>query len=387
MQRLIFHPLVFCFIFCQITWAQTIPFNSDQWEIDARGSIIDGYEGEMNALLLQGGTATLKGASLKNGIIEFDIYLSERRSFPAVHFRVADKANFEEFYLRPHQSGNPDAMQYMPVFNDTYPWQLYHDQGGAVQDGRVTWRMRGSEGYNSIYTYPFDRWLHVKLVISGKRADVYFDHEEEPTLQIRELKRDIVAGGVSLRAANSPAYFANFSMQEMERPPMSSLKPSTAEIPANLITQWEISPPFKEEVLEGKYELEKDFVKNQTWQTLESESSGLCNLGRVTKQEDFDENTVLSKINIQSSNGEPKRIDFGYSDRVRVYCNGQLLYSGNNGFRTRDYRFLGTIGYFDSVYLPLKKGSNEIILAVSESFGGWGVQAKLENMNGISITK
>jgi len=52
---------------------------------------------------------------------------------------------------------------------------------------------------------------------------------------------------------------------------------------------------------------------------------------------------------------------------------------------SRDYRFLGTIGFFDQLFLPLKKGSNELWFVVSENFGGWGVKAKLENMDKISL--
>ena len=70
---------------------------------------------------------------------------------------------------------------------------------------------------------------------------------------------------------------------------------------------------------------------------------------------------------------------------LRLFLNGRLLYTGNNGYRTRDYRYLGTIGYFDAVTLPLEKGSNELWFAVSESFGGWGVQAAFEDTGGITI--
>ena len=51
--------------------------------------------------------------------------------------------------------------------------------------------------------------------------------------------------------------------------------------------------------------------------------------------------------------------------------------------RSRDYRYLGTIGLFDEVMLPLRDGDNELWLAVSESFGGWGVLARLPDENGI----
>ena len=41
---------------------------------------------------------------------------------------------------------------------------------------------------------------------------------------------------------------------------------------------------------------------------------------------------------------------FGYSDRVRVYLGGRLIYAGNNDYRSRDFRYLGTIGWFDALY-------------------------------------
>ena len=53
------------------------------------------------------------------------------------------------------------------------------------------------------------------------------------------------------------------------------------------------------------------------------------------------------------------------------------LYRGDDTYRSRDYRFLGSIGWYDTLYLPLEEGENELVVAVSEDFGGWGVQARL----------
>ena len=36
--------------------------------------------------------------------------------------------------------------------------------------------------------------------------------------------------------------------------------------------------------------------------------------------------------------------------------NGMPLYRGDDSYRSRDYRFLGSIGWFDTVYLPLQAG-------------------------------
>jgi hypothetical protein len=70
---------------------------------------------------------------------------------------------------------------------------------------------------------------------------------------------------------------------------------------------------------------------------------------------------------------------------VTVLLNGRPLYSGDDAYQSRDYRFLGSIGWYDSVYLPLVEGRNELVMAVSEAFGGWGVQAKLEDLDGVAL--
>jgi hypothetical protein len=73
----------------------------------------------------------------------------------------------------------------------------------------------------------------------------------------------------------------------------------------------------------------------------------------------------------------PVRLRFGFSDRVLVYLNGRPVYKGRAEWRSRDPRFLGTVGLFDELILPLRAGENEVWMAVSEDFGGWGVVAAI----------
>ncbi len=44
---------------------------------------------------------------------------------------------------------------------------------------------------------------------------------------------------------------------------------------------------------------------------------------------------------------------------------------------------VGTIGLFDEVTLALDAGANELWMAVSESFGGWGLVAWIEPQDGV----
>jgi hypothetical protein len=64
-----------------------------------------------------------------------------------------------------------------------------------------------------------------------------------------------------------------------------------------------------------------------------------------------------------------------------VFLNGKNLYRGRSAQGFRDPGFLGIVNpENDIVYLPLQKGTNELMLAVSELGGGWGFICRLEDM-------
>ena len=50
-------------------------------------------------------------------------------------------------------------------------------------------------------------------------------------------------------------------------------------------------------------------------------------------------------------------------------------------FSQRPLHFLGTIGLFDELFLNLKQGQNDLRIAVTEDFGGWGLLGQLDRMN------
>ena len=51
---------------------------------------------------------------------------------------------------------------------------------------------------------------------------------------------------------------------------------------------------------------------------------------------------------------------------MSVYVNDTLIYSGSNLYQSRDYRYLGTIGYFDKIYLPPKSATAEILSGTTD---------------------
>jgi sugar lactone lactonase YvrE len=61
---------------------------------------------------------------------------------------------------------------------------------------------------------------------------------------------------------------------------------------------------------------------------------------------------------------------------VQVFLNGKLLFTGNSAYRSRSPSFTGIVGLNDALHLPLRKGENELMLLVGETFGGWGFMCR-----------
>jgi len=140
-----------------------------------------------------------------------------------------------------------------------------------------------------------------------------------------------------------------------------------------------VSDIFDGNVLEGVTQLSGVQTEGRTWTSLAAEESGITNLAKVQGLEQG-KDTVFARVVLSAGEHATKKLTFGYSDAASVYLNGTLIYSGDNMYQSRDYRYLGTIGLFDSIVLPLNVGDNELWIAVSESFGGWGVQACISDL-------
>ena len=326
----------------------TVPFDSSSWNTENAEFLPATYQGVEGILLMKGGLF-LEDVDFLNGVVEVDINFSNRRNFPGVLFRIQDTGNFEQFYIRPHQSGNPDANQYTPVFNGTVGWQLYYGEKWAFP-----------------ITYEFDKWHHIKIVVSGSKADIYFDDMDKAALKV-DLLRDVASGKIGLNSGIAPIYYANFKYTLTEGP--STVEPMASEAEVTAITKWNVSNVIGDSVLMDKYQLDKAFKNNLEWNSYQSEASGLINLARYGQRSQGN-STVAVRVEVVSKIEQVKRLDFGFSDKVRVYLNDKAIYEGHDRFVSRDYRFLGTIGFFDTVFLPLKKGKNELWFVVSEAFGG-----------------
>lgn len=346
---------------------KVIPFDSERWDISGVQAELVDYLGQ-KSLLIKGGVAVVSDSELTDGIIEYDVAFPDERGFVGVVWHWQDTKNFEKFYIRPHQSGNPDASQYTPVLNGMTSWQLYPQYGTRI-------------------SFPYDEWIHVKVVISGKSAEIYVGDMNEPALFISELKGGLTSGKVGVETENfAAAYFSNFSFKPVSSPPLKGKAKQEETVSPGSITSWLVSNTFDKKLFEGKYQLSKSDKQNFTWTKLTTDGSGLANLAMVQGVTE-EKNTSFAKVTIISTSDQVKPLEIGFSDRVKVYFNDQAIFDAEDYVLSRDYRFLGTVGYYDTLYLPLKTGINKLWVEVSEKFPvtGWGLQARFEDLEGISL--
>lgn len=349
--------------------AGEIEFEDKTWtvgELDGSEARVADFQGR-TALYLGRNFAGLQDIDLSDMVIEYEYAATHPSGFIGVRFRDnLETGNREQFYTRPHQSGQPDATQYMGVVNGASTWQLHAGPNEAVA-----------------VDLPAQEWIKVRIVAIGDRADIFVGDLSTPLIHVPDLRSESASGIFSVYASDrggindTGAYISNVIVRAAT--PDDEIIGSPAEtdpLPEGLIRSFDVSAPITEESIQTTYHLSDLSEVPDQWTSLDVESDGVANLARTTAIAD-DKNTVLVRIPIDAEGGETRMLRFGYSDRVRIFVNGKLVFFGNAQWRSRDHRFLGTISLEDSVALHLEAGENEVIAAVSESFGGWGFKASL----------
>src|SRR4051812_26225052 len=282
-----------------------------------------------------------------DGTVQVDVAVTGERSFPGLAWRVRDN-DYESFFIRPHQSGNPDSIQYTPVFNGVSGWQLYH-----------------GSGYTSAVGLPVESWFTLRVSFAGDRAEAYVGDMETPALVFARLRGAVAPGRLAILPGGPGTYFASF-MYDPAPPALRGPEPRQDELQPGTVPGWWVSNLVSEGVAAASA---------RTWAYLATESSGLANLARVHPL-GMTLNTVFARTTVVAQTAGLRALDLGFSDRAVVYLNGRPVFAGRDDYRSRDYRFLGSIGWWDTVFLPLETGENELVVAVSETIGGWGLMAR-----------
>jgi hypothetical protein len=354
----------------------SVPVDSPRWELQEQAKVAE-YQGR-KSLFLNGGAATLKDFEMRDGVVDVDVATTASRGFFGIQFRLdKDGSNGEWIYLRPHKSTYPDAIQYTPVLNTGANWQIYN-----------------GSGFTAAIDIPKDAWFHLRLEIAGAQAKLYVKDMDKPALVMKDLKSGIQRGQVALHVLTGATYFSNFEIRTTREVTWERHLPA---MPEGTLTKWSLSPSYNALARNLESPLTMSESDAIHWQDVEAEPPGFVVLYRyreaphlrVSFATDFSKRlepqpgtkVLYARTNIDSDREQVKKLYIGYSDDVSVFLNGKILFRGRSAQNFRDPGFLGIVNpENDTVYLPLRKGSNTLVLAVSELGGGWGFICRLAKM-------
>jgi hypothetical protein len=350
-----------------------VPADSPRWELQGQAKVAD-YLGR-KCLFFDGGAAVLKDFEMRDGVIDVDVATPASRGFFGIQFRIADDgATSEWVYLRQHKSGLPDALQYTPVLNTGLNWQIY-----------------SGPGFTGAVDIPREVWFHIRLEVTGAQARLYVKDMARPVLEMTDLKSGAQKGQVALAILTGATYFSNF---EIRTTPDAAWERHLPPMPSGTLTKWSLSPSYDALDRNLEHPLQPSEINAIHWDDVEAEPPGFVAINRyresphprVSFATDFSKRlepqpgmkVVYARTRIESDRDQLKKLYLGYSDDVSVFLNGTILYRGRSAQNFRDPAFLGIMSpEDDAVYLPLKQGRNELMLAVSELGGGWGFIGRL----------
>ena len=360
---------------------QEIPMTPSYWEADPGRVAFITHRSVSAAQGLDGGARLfLKDVVFADGTIEFDVELNNP-GFVGINFRQSeDRAESEDFYVRAFWPVSPlsrTTLQYTTVVDSMSLWDLTDDYQAAARLHR--------EG-----------WNHVKLVISGRQMRAYVNDMDRPALHVPILEGATETGGISLRGK---AIFANLVI----RPGVTEDLPAVAGYDPTIndtryLRNWRVTPPVdfpfgRDLILDLPSmfggEVDSDLPDSTTkWTPIRTEHRALVNLSRPFGLTPAGKRRLVwIKTTLTSATAQRRRLDLGFSDEIWVFVNGRFLHTDTNYYATpgmKEPRGRATIDNA-SIVLPLVEGENELLIGVANSFYGWGLIARLDDTEGITM--
>ncbi|MEW6046802.1 MAG: hypothetical protein AB1609_10025 [Bacillota bacterium] len=314
----------------------------DRLNVRAAGAEVVTWNGR-RALRLENGLALLKDVVLEDAAIEADLGADEPCS-PGIAFRAAGEDNFELAYVRPHTTGQWDAVQYDPVFHGTNTWQVF---SGPRYQGQAD--------------VPTGRWFTLRLDVVGSTMAVSMGQQRP--LIVEPLAHPHPSGGVGVWSLRQ-AYFSQLRIGAPDPSRLDRAAPPPIVEPGTVTWWW----------LGGHG-------------PVEAEENGTLNLNRYLPQAGEAEATVYRDFCVDGSGAVALR--FGFSDEIELFVDARKVFSGTHrhtGFASRQSR-----GYIEPganvVRVPVTAGRHVVLarLRATEPFG-WGIVLALSGEQGADVT-
>jgi hypothetical protein len=359
MRKIIFVFLLFASL-VKAT-AQKVPLRPANWDVGKQNASFGKREG-MDVIKLDRGIIWTKGIDFADGIIEADLSVYPEKSLAGICFRGDDKGNAETIYLRVPLSGRDDATQYVPSFNNEASWQLYPE-------------------HRAKYVFPQTGWVHMKIVVRANTAQLFMDTVARPVLTITNLRTHNRSGKIGFTCLGEET-FANLTLTPMA---LSAPVVVAERKEDGLITQYQISQSYT--IDKQTKEISYPVLMNLNWKTVTTDEDGLLDIGKYYVKQNIEtyqsrsNDIVWLKHELVTDEPVTRRMNFDFSNRAWIFLNGQILYHGDHSFFLKGPFYQGTIDkkfISDAIYLPLKKGKNELLIGVSSVADGWGIISKIQ---------
>jgi hypothetical protein len=323
--------------------------------------------------------AVSKDGRFSNGTIEFDMKPLAYSDTGIIFRRDGNDAG-EIVYARanPDCPAADDCIQYAPIVHGRMDWDIY-----ANFEGQAPIAPAG--------------WNHFRLVVAGEKMRVYVNRQVEPSLTVPKLQGLTTDGGIAFKG---PAIFANLVIRSGDPDALPGVHLCAPD--PGTVTAWLIAAPAALPV--DAPVPAADIPPANAWRMLQAEPSGLVNLGRAfgggSPQATAPAIGWLKTV-IDAASPLRRTIRIGWAREVTVFLNGEPVYSGANPYYPAEHR-LSPNGRLEhdnaSIPLALRKGRNEIVLAVGDGWTtaqgvekrspyGWAAEAFVDDLSGITLER
>jgi hypothetical protein len=154
--------------------------------------------------------ALVKEVSFRDGVIEVDLAgqpaagaVAGARGFIGIAFRIQGDGHYEYIYLRPTNGRADDQVRR----NHSTQYSSYPDFDFARS------RQEAPEKYESYVDLQPGVWTRYRIEVEGRKARLYVNGAEQPTLIVNDLKLDPREGGVALWVGpGTEGYFSNLKI-------------------------------------------------------------------------------------------------------------------------------------------------------------------------------
>jgi hypothetical protein len=375
MRQFVFSGLLFLGI--AAIGQKRVPLKPEAWTFRPGVAEFDDSAGMPRLKVVDGrGFVVLKDLDLADGTIEFDI-LPTNEDFASFFFRFQDTAETETFYLRTNWAvGHPyavEAVQYTPIVKNVMYWDaLPH--------------------YQTFSDFTLTKPSHVKMIVSGKQMKVWVNHPERPTLEVPRLEGDVTHGTLAFQGKQIITNLVVKPGQVEGLSPVEGSDPTGFD--SRYLRHWEMTAPDTagEDVqaanilgVHGKP------GAKAVWRPIDAERRGFVNLSRIfggTAAFGVPR-TMWLKTTIHAREAKMVNLRLGFLDDVAVFVNDRLIKVDKNNFGFPATKVPnGRLSIENSmVSLPLKAGDNVLMMAVGGNFFSWGLVARLDDMEGLSIER